>query len=237
MGGEMITDRDIKNATMHINGVDIYHYDALLESFKVGATKVEFNTYQGKNRTSFNLLSSQFFMRPITLSLFFKAKTRRELALKKAVIDNLLYGKPEIWLPDGFFYSVTMKSAGEEQILGVENNEVIALCTYSFEGIRHDKLETVAGNIVDCKSLIQRTDCRLTCTASQVYASITIDSVTITNVAANDILTVDGINGRILQNGAPCAGNMSFLHFPYLVPGLQEITCPETLTIEYYPTY
>lgn len=233
----MITNRDITNATMHINGVDIFKYDALLESFKVGATKIENNVYQGLNRTNYNLLSSQFFMRQITVSLFYKARTKRELALKKAVIDNLLYGKNEIWLPDCFFYTVTMTAAGEEQVLGVENNEVIALCTYTFEGIRHDELITATGNTIFCKSLIPKTDCRLICTASMAYTSITIDTVTITNVSKDDVLTVDGITGRILQNGALCAGNMSFIHFPSLVPGLNEITCPETLTIEYYPTY
>jgi hypothetical protein len=30
---------------------------------------------------------------------------------------------------------------------------------------------------------------------------------------------------------------MSFVHFPQLVPGDNSITCVETLTVEYYPTY
>ena len=63
------------------------------------------------------------------------------------------------------------------------------------------------------------------------------DTVTITGVTAGDVLVVDGIEGRILQNGAPCAGNMSFLHLPALVPGENVFSCPEVLTVEYYPTY
>ena len=122
-------------------------------------------------------------------------------------------------------------------MLGVERNQVIALCSYQFKGVRHDKLETVQGNTVICKSTVPHTDCRLTCTASQDYASLTIDTVTITGVTAGDVLVVDGILGRILQNGAPCAGNMSFVHFPSLVPEENTLTCPEDLTVEYYPTY
>ena len=100
-----------------------------------------------------------------------------------------------------------------------------------------ESFEVTSGQSFDCTSLIPETDVRLTCTASQAYASITIGTVTITSVAQGDVLVVDGINKRILQNGGPCAGNMSFVHFPKLVPGLNTISCPETMTVEYYPTY
>ena len=238
----MITLNDINNATMHINDINIADYNVLVESFSVEAISVDNDVYQGRNRTSFNVLATVQHMRKITVSLFYSAKTRRELALTKSKIDNMLLGKIELSLPDGFFYSAYLKSAGKEEYLGVENNKIIALCAYTFEGIRHDPLEIIEGSAANdnefyCKSLVPRTDCRLTCTASQNYASLTIGTVTITGVTAGDVLTVDGINGRILQNGALCAGNMSFIHFPYVVPGNNTIPCDEDLTIEYYPTY
>ena len=225
----MITKQDIDSASMYINGTNIADYGALVESFKVGAIKQTNTTYQGLNRTSFNVLTSQMAMRQISVNIFYKAPTRRELGLIKSKIDAALAGKLDLWLPDGFYYFAALTSAGEEQIIGVEYNEEIALCSYTFEGIRRDPLY--------CKSLVPHTDCRLTCTASQAYESLQIGPVTITNVAEDDVLVVDGITGRILQNGALCAGNMSFLHFPSLVPGENTITCPEDLTVEYYPTY
>ena len=233
----MITQKDIDNATMHINGVNIADYGVLVESMKVGAIETSVETYQGVNRTSFNVLNTIQYMRNISVNLFYSAPTRRELALIKSKLDNMMIGKLELWLPDGFFYTSYLTSAGEENILGVENNKVIALCSYQFKGVRHDKLETVNANTVICKSTVPRTDCRLTCTASQAYASLQIDTVTITDVAQGDVLVVDGITGRILQNGALCAGNMSFIHFPYLTPEENTLTCPEDLTVEYYPTY
>ena len=233
----MITQKDIDNATMHINGTNIYDYGVVLESFKVGAIETITDTYQGVNRTNFNVLNYTQYMRSISVNLFFAAPTRRELALIKSKIDNMLMGKLELWLPDGFYYMSYLESAGEESMLGVEHNKVIALCAYKFKGIRHDKLETVESNTVLCKSTVPRTDCRLTCTASQAYESLQIDTVTITNVSQGDVLVVDGITGRILQNGGLCAGNMSFIHFPYLVPAQNDLTCPEDLTVEYYPTY
>ena len=233
----MITKQDIDNATMHINGVNIADYGVLVESMKVGAIDTDVQMYQGVNRTNFNVLDTIQYMRTISVNLFYSAPTRRELSLIKSKLDNMMIGKLELWLPDGFYYSSYLVSAGEENILGVERNQVIALCAYQFKGVRHDKLETVVGNTLICKSTVPHTDCRLTCTASQNYASLQIDTVTITNVSAGDVLVVDGITGRILQNGGLCAGNMSFIHFPSLVPDENTLTCPEDLTVEYYPTY
>lgn len=238
----MITQKDIDDATMHINGTNIADFGVLVESLKVGAIEISSDTYQGVNRTNFNVLDTIQYMRPINVNLFYSAPTRRELALIKSKIDNMMIGKLDLWLPDGFHYSAHLISAGEENILGVERNQVIALCAYQFKGIRHDPLEVVEttalnNNKVFCKSTVPHTDCRLTCTASQNYASLTIDTVTITNVSQNDVLVVDGITGRILQNGGLCAGNMSFIHFPSLSPEENEISCVEDLTVEYYPTY
>lgn len=237
----MITEQDIQQATMYIDGVDIYTVGALVKDFKVSATAIANTAYQGMDSTNFNVLSTVRGMRVITVTLFYKGTTKRELALKKAKIDNALgAGKVELYLPDGFYYSAYLTSAGEESVLGVEGQDVIAVCAYTLEGIRHDELETLtitSGQHFECKSLIPLTDVRLTCKATANWSSLTIGTVTITNVHTNDTLVVDGINKRILQNGAPCAGNMSFVHFPQLVPGDNSITCVETLTVEYYPTY
>ena len=237
----MITERDILEATAYVDGVNIYDVGALVQSFSVSGTAISNSVYQGFNSTGFNVLSTSRGMRNISLTLAYKGKTKRELALKKAKLDNMLgAGKIELHLPDGFHYTSYLSAVGEEAVQGVEGDKVIALCTYTLQGIRHDELQelTVApGATFLCESLIPTTDCRLTCTATQTYTSLTIGSVTIKNVAAHDVITIDGINKRILQNGAPCAGNMSFINFPHLVPGENTISCPESLTVEYYPTY
>lgn len=238
----MITDQDIRDATMYVNGVDIYQsVEALVQSYKVSATQVTNNAYQGKDSTDFNVLSTIRGMRTITVTLFYKARDQHGLALRKAEIDNLLStGKLDLYLPDRFHYAAYLTAAGEEALLGVEGQEMIATSTYTFQGIRHGDLQTLtiqSGTGFICESLIPLTDCRITCTASQAYASLQIGSVTVTDVDQDDVIVVDGIQKRILQNGAPCAGNMSFVNFPKLVPGLNEIDCPEQITVEYYPTY
>ena len=243
----MITEYDIQQATMYIDGVDIYNVGALVESFKVSSTAIENTAYQGVDSTNFNVLSTVRGMREITVTLFYKATTRRELALKKTKIDNALgAGKIDLFLPDGFHYFAYLTSAGEEQAIGVEGQDLIALCTYTLMGIRHDDLVTVgslqvasaSALVFECISEAPLTDCRITVKASQSAASLTIGTVTITSVSVNDVLVVDGINKRILQNGAPCAGNMSFIKFPKLTPGTNTFARGgNAMQIEYYPIY
>ena len=252
----MITANDIKQATAYIDGVDIYDVGALVESFSVSGTAVTNTAYQGVNSTSFNLLSSIRGMRTITLSLFYSGKTRRDLALKKAEIDNAIgKGKIALYLPAGFHYFAYLTGKSEEKTLGVEGLDIIALCSYTLQGIRHDELETVSvdsGQSFKCKSLIPLTDVKIEITIPTAGASgncvisdaVGIGSVTVTDVGANNTITIDGINKRILKNGAPFTGNMSFTKFPKLVPGNNTIRAyyggtyrTRELTVEYYPTY
>ena len=77
----MITKKDIDNATMHINGVNIADYGVLVESMKVGAIETTTDVYQGVNRTNFNVLNTTQYMRALSVNLFYSAPTRRDLAL------------------------------------------------------------------------------------------------------------------------------------------------------------
>lgn len=229
---------DLQASTILIDGVDIYAaVGALVESFTIGGTPITSSAYQGKNSTNFNLLLETFGLRSISFRVFFEANSRNALTLKKSKLDGMLWGKPEIRMPDGFYYTAHLTSLGELAILGQEGTQVIASAEYELEGIQHDTLVTSTGNTVQCTSTAPYTNVRLTCTASEDYDSLQIGTVTITGVHAGDVLVVDSIDGRILQNGAPCAGNMTFLRFPQLIPGSNTIECPETLTVEYYPTY
>lgn len=250
----MITEHDIKQATAFINGVDIYDVGALVEGFSVSGTAIDNTAYQGVNSTGFNLLATTRGMRSITLSLFYKGQTRRDLALKKAKIDNAIgNGKIDLFLPDGFHYFAYLTAAGEEKTLGVEGQDIIAVCTYTLMGIRHDDLETISatsGTAFQCKSLIPETDVKIVVPANGATGNYVISdaagfgAVTVNNVGVNDTITIDGINKRILKNGAPFTGSMSFTHFPKLVPGENTIRVyyggayrTKAITVEYYPTY
>lgn len=222
--------------TIWINGKDVRDYHALVESFSIGGTPVKNEIFQGRNRTSWTQLSYTVGMRSITFTLFFSGPDRRALTLDKSAVDALMIGKVELHMPDGFYYTSSLKSLGDLKILGVEGNRVIGLCTYKLEGVRHDELQTVNGNTVYAQGTMPRMDCILSCVASRTYNDLGLGPVNFKNVPAGATVVADGMEGRLLINGEP-APSVSFLRLPFLVPGRQGIYCPETLTVQYYPTY
>ncbi len=222
--------------TAYVNGVSILDVGAVLESYSVGGTEITNETYQGRNRTHFNLLAKQFGKKTVTMTVFFHADNRHDLTLRQSKLTAMLTGVVELSMPDGFYYRSTLDEVGDLSIIGVDGKGCIAECTYTLSGIQHDELQTIVGNTVNALGTMWQMDCILSCTASRAYSSIQVGTVTFTGVSAGDVLTADGINGRMLKNGTPTTG-VSFTHLPYLVPGPQTITCPETLTVRYYPSY
>ena len=222
--------------TAAINGQDVTAFGALVESYSIGGTPVTSSLFLGRNRTTPRLLSHTIGMRPITLNLFFAAPTQKRLAMNKSALDALLVGLPEINFPDGFLYRCSLQSIGDLKILGVEGNQVIATCSYKLTGIRHDSLETHVGNTIFAQGTMPRMDCRLACTTTQARETLQMGPVTFTSVPSGARVIADGIDGILTVGGEPAVG-ATFLHLPYLVPGEQTLTCPELLTIEYYPTY
>lgn len=222
--------------TAYVNGVSILDVGAVLESYSVGGTEITNETYQGRNRTHFNLLAKQFGKKTVTMTVFFHAENRHDLTLRQSKLTSMLTGVVELGMPDGFYYRSTLDEVGDLSIIGVDGKGCIAECAYTLSGIQHDEMQTVTGNTVYAQGTLWQMDCILTCKASRAYSSIRLGTVVFTGVARGDVLTADGINGRMLKNGTPTTG-VSFTHLPYLVPGLQTITCPETLTVQYYPSY
>lgn len=221
--------------TAYINGVDILDCGALVRSYTIGGTAVQNVAFKGRNRTTIRQLAHTIGTRDITLELFFAAPTQHELALQKSRLDALLLGTPELHLPDGFYYQASLQSAGDLQMLGVEDNQVIAECTYKLKGIRRSAPVSYTGNTIYAEGTMPQMDCVLRCTASRAYSSLQLGPVVFSNVPAGAEVVADGVNGILTVNGAAVAATLTRL--PYLVPGEQTIECPETLTIEYSPTW
>ena len=222
--------------TIFVNGINIDDFGALVENYRVGGTPVENSIFLGRNRTTPKLLSYSAGMRPISISIFYAADSQRRLALNKSELDALLVGLPELHMPDGFYYSCSVASIGDLQMLGVEGNQMIAVCEYSLLGIRHDELQTVHGNRILARGTMPRMDAVLSCVSSVARETLQVGPVTFVNVPDGATVVANGMTGELQVNGEPAAGAI-FTHLPYLVPGDQTIICPETLTIQYYPTW
>ncbi len=207
----------------------------LLSSYTVSGSSIDNAYYKGRDRSSFILLSSVVGLKTIILPVVLFGRDHNEIAVNKSRLDMALFGKHELLLPDGFFYTAFLEDAGE---LGRKGNQ-IAECTYTLSGIQHGPMITIktAGAPLNCISTLPKTDCLLEVTVSSAAQKYDLNGYIFANVARGDVLTMDGIDKRVLINGGPAASRCEFYSFPALTPGLNYVTAPNEVTVKYYPTY
>jgi hypothetical protein len=152
-----------------------------------------------------------------------------------------LFDKVDFFIPDGgFHYSVICTGTGADTLIGHGNKTAQIKSTYTLKGVRHDERKTVTlapGSNLYCLSTMPLTDCRLTATVGASASSYHLGGAVFSNVAAGDVLVFDGIDGKITRNGVNYAQNVTWAEFPSLVPGWNAIQCPDTVAVEYEPTY
>lgn len=221
---------------MYLNGNHISDYGGVVEQgFTVSGVSVDSNHTQGAGNSSFVLLKQTFGLKKIEIPVVFSGESADETRTKysrfcmDAVRDKLV----ELVLSEGRQYTAFLNSIGTEKWLTPNDMAV----TFGFVGYCHGILQTVAANTIYCMSTLPHTDCKITVTASQDYATYKVGTVTFSDVHAGDVLVVDGLDKRILINGAPAAQKAEWIRFPSLVPGENIITCNDTVTVEYYPVY
>ena len=225
-----------------VNGKPLATYGgASLLDYSIGETPVTPDTFQGMNRTSWNLLENMFHMRDVSLTVVFEADDLRTAKLNRSALNSVLFNKADLFIPDdGFHYDCICTSTGAEELVGIGNKTAQIKSKYSFKGIRRDSLKTVtlpAGATLYCLSTMPLTDCKLTATVGTTAASYTLGGAVFSSVTAGDVLVFDGIDGKITKNGSNYAASVSWFQFPQLTPGENTITCLDTVTVEYYPTY
>lgn len=224
--------------TAYINGQPLANYQALLNSFTVGPVETTSSYWQGVNRTNFALLKQQFGLRPITLSVAVMGDTYRDAAVMLSRLTSALWGVVELHLPDGFYYTCVLSDAGgNPELVGPGYGQTLLIKEYSLTGYRHDPMVTTTGPSVWCPSTTPQTDCILSVTVGAATSTYTLGGATFPNAKKGEQLVFDGINKRILRNGAPGATGVEWVNFPYLTPGINTITAADTVTVQFYPCY
>lgn len=229
----------MNNERIFINDIDILQYGAraLRNTIKVGGTPVTNDYFQGRNRSSYVLMSTTFALKPVSFSLVFSDTHLRKALENKSIFEAQAFGGCELHLPDGFYYKCMLDTIGDADTKGVDGDGVIVECNYKFLGIQHDEMITVAdGTSFIAKGTLPRMDCILSVTVGANAASYTLGGAVFSNVVAGDVLVVDGINKRFLKNGAPTTAT-NWLAFPYVTSGLNAFTATDTVTVQYYPCY
>lgn len=219
---------------MRINQIPIARFGAQLQlGFSVSGTPIENQYFKGRNRSSFVLLTSVTGMKTLTLPLVFVGTDTHEISRNKSNLDSMLVQKIEIALPDGYEYTCIVDSVGELSYVG----DRLATCDYSFLGIQHGPWIETTGPDILCESTAPVTDCIFSTTVSTGQEEYNLAGTVFHNVSAGTKLVVDGINKRILVNGAPGAQFCDFLEFPYLIPGKNRVQAPDPVMVSYWPVY
>ena len=136
---------------MEINGIDESAYSAhLLRDYKITALPVESEYWQGRNRSSFNLLTQKYGLKKLTLPVAFDGANRERVTMTKSRFDAALWGKVEIYLPNGFFYTCILDSAGELEYDGEEHGRA----SYELIGMQHKARVTVKSSTFSCSSTV-----------------------------------------------------------------------------------
>lgn len=219
---------------MEINGKNISTFSArLMRGWTIGAATVESTYFQGRNRTTFNLIDQTYGMKPFEFSLQFEGDNRNKISTNKSLFDLELCGTSEIYMPDGYWYTCVIVSVGAIEYDG--NN--YGRAKYELSAIQHKAMVTVKSTTFSCSSTVPFTDCIITGTATAT--SGTIGDITFSGATIGKVLVVDGINKRFLHDGSPAAQKFVWVNFPALTP--KENTIATTglsgVTIQYYPTF
>lgn len=221
-----------------INGADLSERGVdMLRDYSIGGTTITNTIFQGRNRSSYRLLAGVYGQKAISFTLVYAGRTYREAALNRSAIESMLWGKVEISMPDGFSYTSTVQSIGEGTIYGQEDNQILIEVPYELQGIQHDPLMTVAGGNFYNPGTLPYTDCSVSVTAGAASSIYQLAGATFHDVKAEERLEIDGINGRILRNGAPAPGNVDFIRFPQVTPGQNSFLAPDPVTVSFYPSY
>lgn len=219
---------------MWLNGTPLEDYGGrLVRDYTYTPPVLSPAVYKGRFRSSFILLDNPVDFGELDIQVVFEGEGYTEVTIKKSTFDAAILGKNVIVMGDGFWYDTYTEELGAATYPGTGLLE----CSYKLKAIRRGPDIEVTGNIIYCDSTWPTTDCILTATVSTAAANYEIEGVIFEDVDPGDVLTVDGINGRILVNGAPNAQKATWTRFPSLSPGKNSLTCPDTLTVQYHPVY
>lgn len=220
---------------MLVNGINVKDaYGAILtDGYRYTPPEISTSYFKGRKTSFFQMLESAVDVGKMVMPITFHGNGLRDVTLKKTAFDALIYPKAEIQLEDGFMYTAILNKIGDASYVG----KTAIKSNYEFSVIRHTGYVEMQGNEVFCEFTYPYVACRLKTVVEKDTAKYQLGTVAFENIKAGQILEVDGINGRILVDGAPGAQYADWLEFPILVPGKNNIVCNDTVTIGYYPIY
>ena len=254
-------------ADMTVNGTDISAYNgASLLDYVIGQTPITNTIFQGVNNSQWTHLFSEFGLREIYITIVFSGPTLRAAKYARSRFNLQVYSECELYIPDdGFYYRCSCMELGDEELVGIGDDEAQIKSRYHFQGIRHGELDTKAQTSIGgdvqftCTATAPKTACRLEVPVAvgETTMQIThrVDGVALATVRLSDLpgdttytAVIDGL-ARTVTVGTNWLAKTVWTGAPspyfYIVPGINKFeivtygaTASErTVTLKYYPVY
>ena len=224
----------------YIDGVGCAEFGAvLLAEHTVGATPVTHTRLKPSGGVQgWFPLSTAYELRAIYLPVLLAGPSPRDVAVQRSKLEAALSrGQIELQLPSGMYYTACLDSAGD--VTDLRSNGTALTIGYNLLGYAHDPLivHRVSNGTMFADGTAPRMACKLSCVVGVSSPSYQMAGVTWHDVEAGDALVVDGLEKRVLRNGANAINQTDLVAWPSLSPGINRLAAPDELTVAYYPIW
>ena len=209
-----------------VGGRDLMEFSAKLQTgYTMGASAVETETLQGRDRGSQILLSQRFGPTEIVLPLEFWGRDRQDTVWKWTDFCRTVSGETELDLGDGFQYTCTVTDLGEP--VWLSDSWLSADVTLrGFRRLPRVRLrpEELGDGTVRCAGTFPRTGCVITVPADRLAGAESVevrlgDRLWRLEGPFSGDLVLDGENLAFTLGGVPVADKLTWDAFPFLTPG------------------
>lgn len=223
----------------YINGRGSGEFGArLLSSWSVSGPEITRVVIRGGAGSTLVSPVPRLGTKTLSLPVDICGRDPEQTELRRSMLTQALgQGTVELWLPDGFTYRCVLTKAGDKTELDPYGCRVHTEYTLTGFQCRPLVRAVPAENCLYAYGTWPQMDCRLTARVGASAERYAMAGVTWSNVHQGDLLVLDGLEKRILKNGFSAALDCDAADWPRLCPGENRLTCPDQLTVEYYPTY
>lgn len=211
----------------------------LLSSYTVGTSSLTRTRVQPAQGMRFTAISTRYGLLSIKLPVRVFGLSPTDAKQNESKLKAALMADPvELYLPDGFYYTASLDSASESKEVTVDG--CLRELTFTLSGFCHDVLTAVSvasGSGFFVNGTAPEMECRLTATAGAAADTYTLGTAIFLDVSTGDKLVVDGLKKKVTRNGENDIGSCDIVNWPLLSPGTNVVSCPDALTVEYYPIW
>lgn len=218
---------------MKINNTNIDTFSARVISFSPSTLSIDNNLILPES--NYNVISGKQVLSAQSRTLVIDIRSEEDISNLTALIKDQF----TLDLDDGYFFKCYTKKAPyiTEEAYQFYTYYLDVYCVKQKAKVTKTNVLSfiVEGNIY--------ADCTYRITSTSLLESFTINAMTISNLAANDTLVIDGIAKKIYYASNPDTSafdDVDLEEFPKLDPGQTTITLSDEtvdLVVEYWPTY